>query len=290
MQNEPIVAIVVTFERDDRLAVTMSALREQTHPVSCLVVDNGAHHDIGDGGADAPGTEVIRCVENLGPAGGFDVGLKRAHELGARWALLLNDDDVLVPGAVERLLEVVRQDPTGRVVAAVGSVSIGGATRRTGADFDRGLRYPPEDQLIPEKRDIDVVSFNGLLVNVNAACKVGGVRSELFMMWEEYDFCLRLRAAGYRIVALAEPLVSLPLHGTAAPYPAWRGYYEARNGVLTLRAQPHLRAWPWFVTRQCKFFIAGLRLPQPARRTRLRVRGLIDGARGRVGRLVEPNV
>jgi GT2 family glycosyltransferase len=288
MQHELVVAVVVTFERDGRLAATMNALREQTHPVACLVVDNGAHHNGGDDGADAPGTEVIRSGENLGPAGGFDVGLKRAHELGAKWALLLNDDDELVPDGVERLLEVVRQDPTGRVVAAVGSVSIGGTTRRTGADFRRGLRYPREDQPVPARRDIDVVGFTGLLVNVDAACDVGGVRSELFMMWEEYDFCLRLRAAGYRIVALAEPLVNLPLHGTATPYPAWRGYYEARNGVLTLRAQPHLRAWRWFAIRQCKFLIAGLRLPQPARRTGLRVRGLVDGARGRVGRLVEP--
>ena len=117
----------------------------------------------------------------------------------------------------------------------------------------------------------------------------GGVRGEYFMMWEEFDLCLRLRRQGGEFVVLTEPLVDLTGHGSPTVYPPWRGYYEARNGVITLRSFKGHRAWPWMLKRQAKFGLAALRLPDPTRRIVLRLRGLYDGIRGRGGRTVEPH-
>jgi GT2 family glycosyltransferase len=72
-------------------------------------------------------------------------------------------------------------------------------------------------------REVDLATFTGLLVDASALELVGGLDAGHFMMWEEYDACLRLRQAGHRIVVICQPLVSLPTHGVEGHHPPGAG-------------------------------------------------------------------
>lgn len=289
-QRIGVVAVVVTYRRPDAVRTCVEHLLAQTRPLDgVVVVDNDPEKPgiVASTLSFDPPVTVIEAGENTGAAGGFALGVEAARSHDPDWLLFINDDDLADPSLVERQLAVTTEWPD---VAAVGAdVVTATGTIRVGGRFDRGVRPPPSgDGDRSGVRDVDLATFTGLLVDANALELVGGIDAGHFMMWEEYDVCLRLRQTGRRIVVICQPLVSLPTHGVEGHYPPWRGYYEARNSLITLRRIGGLKAWRWWVWRQLKFTIAGVRLPQGGRRVVLRARGIIDGCRGRRGRSVEP--
>lgn len=290
--SEPtIAAVVVTYNRPEGVRRTVGGLLAQSRRPDCIVVvDNG-------GGAPAllaelPPSErtVVRVIDsssNLGAAGGFELGFREAQRYGASWVYLLNDDDWPRPQAIATLLQEVTADP--RLVGAATYVSVNGTARSVGARFVHGIRYPTEADKQQRRQFVDVLTFSGLLVSVRAVDAVGGIRSDFFMMWEEFELCLRLRRAGGELLVLTDPLLDLVGHGEGGSYPPWRGYYEARNGLVTLRSFHGHGAWPWWLRRQLKFVIASIGLPNPGRRIALRFVGYWHGLRNRMGRTVEPS-
>src|SRR5881275_2084207 len=96
---------------------TVAAL-ESLAGIDTVCVDNGST----DGSDRAieerfPGVELIRTGANLGFAGGNNVGLRRAHERGADWMLLINNDAVAEPGLEEALGRAVRARPDAGILA-----------------------------------------------------------------------------------------------------------------------------------------------------------------------------
>ena len=277
---------VVTFNRPDGLAWTLEGLRSQTHALDAvIVVNNGGPLELEDD------VDVIEPGENLGPAGGFAAVLRRAHDLGLDWVMLINDADQPRPSAVQALVDRVERDGDKATLGAVlGCASTTtGVVRSYGARWRRGLHPYTDADKAGDEYEVDVTLFCGMLVAVEPALAVGGIDPSYFIMWEEFDFCLRLRRAGLRIVTINEVLVDLEeSHDQGGAYPPWRGYYQARNGVLVLRRLQLWSGLPWHLWRMAKMTAASVRLDRSADRASLRLRGLVDGVRGRDGRTVEP--
>lgn len=98
-------AIVVTYNRKSVLKKCISALKSQTYPLDIIVIDN----------ASTDGThEMFRNKEkyilyfntgnNLGGAGGFNYGIKKAVELGYEFLWILDDDTIPTKTALEVLM------------------------------------------------------------------------------------------------------------------------------------------------------------------------------------------
>jgi rhamnopyranosyl-N-acetylglucosaminyl-diphospho-decaprenol beta-1,3/1,4-galactofuranosyltransferase len=291
--NDPprVAAVIVSHNRGDLLPDRLDALVAQTTVVDhIIVVDNASD----DGSPDIvreryPDITLFAMAENLGAAGGFAHGAAAALEFGPDALWLFNDNDRAEPHALATLLARLTRDPLGHTM--VGSTAIAGdGLRRLGASWRHGLVDPPPLVDGADEYAVDVTTFNGLLVPADAFRDVGFPRAEFFMMWEEYEWCLRARDAGWRIVILEEPLVDI--RSGEAPmmrYPPWRGYYQARNALVTVRERHKARELAWYVSRELKFLIAAVSLAAPRQRIGLRLRGVADGLRGRTGRLVEPD-
>lgn len=290
-RDATVASVVVTYNRPDGVRHTVARLlAQERRPDRIIVVDNGGGASALLEELNAPERGIVQVLDaasNLGAAGGFELGFREAQRWGASWVYLLNDDDLPRSHAISTLLREVSADP--QLVGAAGYVSVNGTPRSVGARFDRGIRYPSDDDKQVGRQFVDVLTFNGLLVSVEAVDAVGGIRADFFMMWEEFELCLRLRRAGGLLLVLNVPLLDLTGHGEGGSYPPWRGYYEARNGLVTLRSFRGHGAWPWWMRRQFKFVIAALRLPQPHRRIGLRFLGYWHGLRNRTGRTVEPS-
>ena len=110
--------VITTYKRNELLEKLLESIKTEM-PWKVVVVDNDP-----DGGAGkmvisfkeemekgGVGVTYIRQKENSGGAGGFYAGVKIAYELGAEWFWLMDDDVLILPGAINRLSKWERKSP-----------------------------------------------------------------------------------------------------------------------------------------------------------------------------------
>lgn len=295
--RERVAVVIVTFNRIEVLRRTLATLGESLNraPEEIIVVDNASE----DGTADALRTEfshvhVVRLNINTGPAGGFAAGFREALSRGHDWIWAFNDDDQPArPDALTRLLAVAKSQraaPIGMVGSWLVRTDSTGEPMQVVETGGFWLR-PKAERTIARKSDpydVDLMSFNGALISSRAVRAAGFPQSDFFMMMEEYDFCIRLREAGYRLLIVAEPLVQAMALGSAIN-PPWRGYYQTRNHLimaLRARSMSEFRRW---IERTGKFVVADC-LWKDKKLQRLYFRGLATwhAVTGRSGMTVAP--
>ena len=106
--TDQVAAVVVTYNRVDKLGRVLDSILAQTRPVDRLIVIDNASTDstpqllaVYD---DDPRVEVVRLDSNTGGAGGFSAGMERAYERGADWVWIMDDDCYTEESALEKLL------------------------------------------------------------------------------------------------------------------------------------------------------------------------------------------
>ncbi len=244
-------AVVLTYRRP-RLAgeVVRALLHQEGFPPDrvVLVVNR-------DGGLDDPQLEAsvrtIRLPANLGPAGGFRAGLEAAFEDSTtEWAYLCEDDVGLF------------NLPTPRVSPVLGRLSrhCGGETDNVGAVVAYGRRFVGRGNsvnVVPEPGappfvPVDVAAWGATLVARSVVERGVLPGPEWFFGFEDFDFFLRLRASGLRVLLDTESARAAARVQTSAGRAAalttdrpgdaeepWRAYYVAAK-LLSLGTGP----WP----------------------------------------------
>ncbi|PQO22113.1 glycosyltransferase [Rhodobacteraceae bacterium WD3A24] len=266
-----VAAVVVTFNRLDKLSVTVGRLLDQ--PVDHLVVVDNASTDGTQAWLDAiddPRLYVIRTSENLGGAGGFECGLRATVErFDPDWCLVMDDDSRPAPAALERFRALAgSQHAEGwdAIAAAVyfpdGSIcEMNRPARnpfwsmrhflRTAAGKGRaGFHLPDsaydESRLVP----VDAASFVGLFLSRAAIARAGFPDGSLFIYGDDLIYTLELRRAGGKIAFAPE----LEFEHDSATYSVerpfrhqavWKIYYNYRNALLAYRlAAGPVFFWP----------------------------------------------
>jgi GT2 family glycosyltransferase len=241
-----VVTVLNWNGRDDTLAC-LDSLQDVCYPnYRVIVVDNGSS----DGSVAAihhrfPDQTVIETGENLGFAGGNNVGLRYARECGADYALLLNNDTEVTPDFLSLLVDAIDEDPS---IAVVGPTicyrdpadviwSAGG-----GIDWKRGSSHmigldQREDDAEWTLREVDFVSGCALLVRLSALDEAGYLDERFFAYYEETEWCVRIHRTGYRILHVPEAKIwhKIPFQDGRAQSPIVH-YYMKRNRLLFLKA------------------------------------------------------
>jgi rhamnosyltransferase len=162
-------------------------------------------------------------------------------------------------------------------------------------DAGHGRFYEPGVAAGPDVADRDTVITSGMLVRREVLEKVGPFREEFFVDHVDNDFCLRTRAAGYRILRdrrhkLAHSLGQRNTHRlpgvtvASSRHPTWRLYWIARNGVILIRE--HRRTAPAWARGTAvylvRWFLLRTLIEAPRReRAAVMLRGFRDGFSGR---------
>ena len=302
----PVAVVVPTLDRIDDLRRCLDAARAQTRaPDLLVVVDNGSRDGTREELAAAGDVASVLPNENLGAPGGFEAGMRAAFDAGASCVWLLDDDAVPESDALELLLLGLAGDE--KAAGAVPTVEFGDGRRETGwlwgRRAERGHGQSPN---LPERptADVDWAPFAGLLLARDACEQAGPVRADFVLWHADVEYCLRLRAAGWRLQAVpkavvrhpAMALVSRRLLGrtfTVGRIPPWREYYDTRNRVLLMRALRHgaldaAAPLPRRLLEEAARDVAVLLAdPHGPRRLFWRAAGLVDGLRGEMGRRPE---
>lgn len=203
-----------------------------------IVVDNAST----DGSADLIATEfpdvkLIRNRDNVGFARGNNQGT--AISTG-RYVLLLNSDTIVKPHALANLVQYMDQHSE---VGAVGprlltahsepqAFAFGGDPS-LGYLIKRGLyrlllRRPIHDWHTTQIQAVDWVSGACLLVRRAVIDQVGGLDENIFMYFEDTDWCKRIRAAGWKIYFNPQiEIIHLGGQSLKQNPAARRGYYRS---------------------------------------------------------------
>lgn len=271
-------AIVVTYKRPQMLATTLARVAQQSLPAErVLVVDNDADDEIRQivDGCGLAVADYLATRSNLGPGGGFALGLEYAEAGGgADWYWLLDDDSPPSPESLEAALAVATT-----VTAPVGAVALRGGHIVRGR-IRHDLKLGASDSIV----SADFVLVDGSLVAGAAVRAAGYPRSDFFIMMEDLEFSIRLREIGFALLVRPTDGSENFYRGSGSP---WRGYYQARNH-LRLAIERRSAAWIWgWCVRELGILLVHLRHRRWGA-IGYRVRGAIDGVRSRMGRRVEP--
>jgi N-acetylglucosaminyl-diphospho-decaprenol L-rhamnosyltransferase len=162
---------------------------------------------------------------NLGFAGGFDYG--RRSLPGADYYLLLNNDVEIHEDCVAECHYVLK-DPSIGVVAPV-LMNSGGVQSAVGF-VSRPLFKAKILGSVGANRVSDAEWVTGAVMFIRARClEQVGFNLSYFLIWEDADFCFRVRNEGWRVVIASR---ARAWHQGGATIPSTRGYYySVRNRV-----------------------------------------------------------
>jgi GT2 family glycosyltransferase/SAM-dependent methyltransferase len=204
--------IVVSYNRARDLRRSLGAIFATGYPaLEVIVVDNASRDDAADVAASFPEVKVIRSAENLGLAGGNNVGV--AHATG-EYVALISDDAVIEPTWIADFVSFLETHPDAAAV---------GGKQYLGIDDDspgmRTLHYSGYSVLEPngdtsvcldcpdDVREVVTLSGPAVMIRRRAIEEVGEPFLEpiFFMHYEQADFFARTLRCGYRLYYWGRP-------------------------------------------------------------------------------------
>jgi GT2 family glycosyltransferase len=288
--GETVAVVVVTYNRADLLGRVLDGLAAQTHEPDAVIVVDNASEDHTRAVLDAHRglhLQRIHLAENTGGAGGFRAGVESAYEQGFDRIWLIDDDVVPAPDCLallmaedEACLLSVREDTHGRLVEkAATDFDLTHAwsirPKRRMVETDYGDRHA-----MPRRVELHNVPFEGFLVRREVVEAIGVPDESFFIFYDDVDFALRARRAGYRIWAIRDAVLVRQLDFSQQhDLSGWKGYYMYRNlFAVHLRYGENalVRAKPYAIT-------AGVVAMSPLRGGRAEARNVIRAMRSARG-------
>jgi GT2 family glycosyltransferase len=226
-----------------------------------VVVDNGSQGNDAQVLRERFGDyiHVIENDRNYGFAEGNNIGMRYAlANFNPDYILLLNNDTVV---NADFLTELVK--------AAEGDVKIGiaGPKIYSYAEPDKisfiggkinwwNVEIPPVNQIdtgqFDELREVDLVIGCALLIKRTLVEEIGLLYPGYFAYYEEAEWCLKCRKAGYRVVYVPTAKLWHKLSSTAGKIDGFSWYYMTRNRFIFMKRNlPKLQ----FVLSLAYFFL-----------------------------------
>ena len=261
-----VAVCITTHDRPADCVRVLERLAEETTAAflpQIIVVDQG-----GTRASEAPGWEQVAArlgkrlryivQPNLGGSGGYSRGLSEALDGNTRYMLLLDDDVLVEPESLSRMVAFADRASVPTIVGAqMLSLtdrtllhSYGERVRRRGfwwvpvadelAPFDLAKHTLSET---PAMRRIYDVDFNGWWMCLLPRTTVEriGLALPYFIKWDDAEFGLRAQAAGTQTVTLPGAAVwHMPWTGKDDGLD-WQAYYQLRNRIITALLHGHGR-------------------------------------------------
>ena len=292
--NFQVCAVVVTYNRLEKLKKTLASYAAQTLPPKYLVVVNNASTDGTAAfleewkGKEGPFQKIIiTSEENLGGSGGFYLGQKKAMDLEADWVMLADDDAYPEPDYLEGMKRYIDTHDAAKLSIVCGKVMERGTPVNIHRAYLKNKWVRNFQEFIPQsfyERDSfepDFVSYVGILIHKQKLKEAGLVNKDYFIWYDDTEHSHRLKKLG-KIICV--PSYSMlhdvdEVNGTLS----WKTFYGFRNNVNFFKKHFPLQCPFVIVTLVIKTLLSPLH-GRTLTEMQMRFVAIKDGLLGKLGK------
>lgn len=229
-----VIAVVPTFRPDSTVVARLTALSAQVEAV--IVVDDGSPDDAAPvlGQLRSSGLEVVLGGQNRGIAAALNAGIRIALDRGATHVLTIDQDSTLPPDYVARCMSAFAISPPSSRVGIVCAESIGDAPTIAGGRTPEGFGI------------LRVAIQSGFVISARCLRDCGLFDERLFIDYVDTEYCLRIAARGYRVVAAPGTRIE---HALGEKMPLRRFGVPVRRDGVEVTYEYHSPVRRYFITR-----------------------------------------
>lgn len=241
MQKEVYIIVLNWNGKDDTIECVKSLQKINYSNYKIVVVDNGSEDDsVSEIKKQFSKVKIIENKKNLGFAGGNNIGMKYAVDSGADYVLLINNDTTVEENFLSELVEIGESDEKigilgskicfysepNRIWFAGGKVNwLKNKGTHIGLDQIDNGQY---DKI----KETDYLTGCCLLIKRKVIEKIGVLAEDYFLYYEDTDFSLRTKNAGYRSIYVPKSKIYHKISRSTKPGSSSYIYYHTRNGLV----------------------------------------------------------
>ncbi len=240
----PLVSIItINYNESDVTLDLLESIRNLSYPnVEVIVVDNASPNDNPDVIKESfPEITLIKSKENLGFAGGNNLGVKQAK---GEFLLFVNNDTVVPKGFIEPLVKTLQDDDSiGMVSPKIkfhwnpSLIQYAGYTPMNKWTIrNSSIGYHQKDNGdFDEPMETQSVHGAAMMVPKKIVEKVGMMTEIYFLYYEEHDWAEMVKRAGYRIFYQPKTYILHKESVSTGKFSPLKTYYISRNRILFAR-------------------------------------------------------
>lgn len=191
-----------------------------------------------------PQVKIIESDRNLGFAGGHNLSLKK---ISTKYVLILNSDTKVLDGTIDHMVNFMEQQKEvgisgcrilnfdGTLQPNAGDLPLGAGLINWLFNLESlGIKSPSFHRNDPsyykKTHEVGWVSGNFMLVRKEVLDKIGLLNEDFFMYFEDVEFCMRARKAGFKV--MIDPRVEIEhLSGGSLDEPKLRQWSGELKGL-----------------------------------------------------------
>lgn len=236
------LAIIVNWNKADVLCTMLESLQASgLEGVDVVLVDNASTDDsVARVRERFSWVHILENEQNLGGTGGFNCGMRYGlqHPAKYRYLWLLDNDVIVHVGAHAALREAMEASPDAALCGSgIVLMNRPELVQEAGARLnwkfgaiERVAAGPVEEIRARGLLEADYVPACSCMARVEAIEKVGTWDPAYFVFWDDMDWGVRFRRAGFRVLATATSIVRHESYDNRrSTSPPWVSYIWLRN-------------------------------------------------------------
>lgn len=281
MKKKCIIAGIVTYNPElKRLKENISSIIKQVDEI--IIIDNGSDNINMFDEFVSSSIQVHLNKKNEGIATALNQIMDYAKKNDVEWVITLDQDSVVPENYISSAKEIMSNGTVGQIVPLL-------YESRT-----KQYCYLSDK---PNGQKVQIVQksiTSAAITNVLAWEKVGKFDDKLFIDYVDYDYAMRLRIAGYKIVRLNTIILNHQMGNSVnknvgpfvvrvANHSSFRKYYIARNIVIFMRRYKLKGCLFSEMLRLCKVIIVTMAFEEDKKNKMKAIfRGIQDGLRYKI--------
>ncbi|MBU5592488.1 glycosyltransferase family 2 protein [Clostridium sp. MSJ-4] len=183
---------------------------------------------------------LIKSEKNLGFAGGNNIGIDYALKEGAEGVLLLNNDTLVEPDFLSKMVENLKEEKVGLVAPKIKYEGKRDYLWFAGGEilWDKfyAIHYGEgerDSEKYNKRKELSFITGCSMLISRSLLEDIGGLSEDYFMYFEDVDYCVRAKDAGFKIIYEPEATiyhkVSASTGGEESPFAV---QWNTRNRII----------------------------------------------------------
>lgn len=302
-----VAAVVVTYNRKELLIENIKMLLAQDYTVDAIIIVDNHSTDGTQTAIEREFAELKTRIKynyldkNIGGAGGFEYGTRKAYSMGYDLIWLMDDDGrPMTTSTLGVLIDKIVQLGIENQPFVINSLVTYDNEHLTfslmGKNDVTALKKEAKDGLLHDTAKPLVNPFNGTLISKELVDEIGYPRGEFFIYGDEREYVTRAVKNRAYVATVMDSLYYHPENANKVRFMGklipvlkraqWRHYYSVRNNIYLNKSDGNIFGCVKFIVAK---IIAIMFFEKNKFRSLSYVfRGLNDGLRGRLGITITP--